>query len=109
MKHNHAPPPGTNAPADAVVALCGDLTIYRAAEVREELLAYLRRGVQRFDLAGVTEIDTAGLQLLAAVRASAAQSGGHIQFDAPAQCVRQTLELCGLNSWLTPAPQKETT
>ncbi len=94
-----APEPG---PADAAapMRLEGDLTIYHAAELRQELLHELARGTQRFDLSGVAELDSAGLQLLAALRASIARSGGRAQFLAPSARVRDTLALCGLGDWL---------
>jgi anti-sigma B factor antagonist len=56
-----------------VVALDGELTIYRAAELKATLLAALSGsdGALEIDLAGVTEIDSAGVQLLLAARRSA--------------------------------------
>ena len=84
----------------AAVRLEGDYTIYRAAELREELLRELARGARRFDLSGVAEIDSAGLQLLAAVRASVAGGGGVAEFLAPSPGVREVLGLCGLGGWI---------
>ncbi len=54
----------------------GDLTIYRAAELKPALAAALE-GVGPFaiDLARVTEIDGAGLQLVVAARREAARRG----------------------------------
>lgn len=47
------------------LALSGELTIYHAAEVKQQVLAALRAGpVLELDLSGVTELDTAGLQVL---------------------------------------------
>ncbi len=57
----------------------GELTIYRAAELCETLkstLAALPAGAElAIDLAGVTEMDSAGVQLLIAARRSAAAAG----------------------------------
>jgi len=91
--------PAVADPAATVIA--GDMTIYRAAELRVALLAQIEAGVWCFDLAGVTDIDSAGLQLLAAVRASVAHAGGRADFVDPAPCVREACATCGLDSWLS--------
>ena len=65
-----------NAPL-AASSLCleGELTIYRAAELRASLQQALAGtpagGALELDLAGVTEMDSAGVQLLMAARKSA--------------------------------------
>ena len=47
------------------LALAGELTIYHAADVKQQVLAALRASpVLELNLAGVTELDTAGLQVL---------------------------------------------
>jgi phospholipid transport system transporter-binding protein len=111
MQTDESPKPvAQSADADAAVAaLRGDLTIYRAAEVRDELLGHLAGAVRRFDLAGITECDSAGLQLLVAAAASVAQAGGRAQFLAPAPCVRETFALCGLHAWLAAAAKGDVT
>ncbi|MBK1689658.1 STAS domain-containing protein [Rubrivivax gelatinosus] len=60
------------------LAIEGELTIYRAAELRQALLAALdQHGADlEVDLAGVTEFDSAGVQLLMAAAKSAAARGG---------------------------------
>jgi anti-anti-sigma factor len=60
------------------LAIEGELTIYRAAELRQALLAALGDGAGgdlEIDLAAVTEFDSAGVQLLMAARKSAAARG----------------------------------
>ena len=53
----------------------GALSIYEAAELRQELLARLEDNTDlELDLEGVTECDTAGLQLLWAARKTAGES-----------------------------------
>jgi anti-anti-sigma factor len=91
------------APESATAALAGEWNIYRAAELRAQLLALVEGGAREFDLAGVTEIDSAGLQLLAALRASVAGAGGSARFLEAAPCVREALQLCGLEGWLAQA------
>lgn len=48
-------------PDSAVLRIEGELTLYRCSEPKETLLAARASGVARdIDLAGVTDIDTAG-------------------------------------------------
>jgi anti-anti-sigma factor len=58
-----------------LVRLDGELTIYRAQELQQVLVAALAAGAQgtalRVDLAGASEIDSAGVQVLIAARHSA--------------------------------------
>lgn len=91
------------AAADAgggALALSGEMTIYRAAELRQELAAGVDAGARTFDLSGVTEIDSSGLQLLAAIRASVARAGGFARFVQPSACVKEICTTCGLLPWL---------
>lgn len=63
------------------LAIEGELTIYRAAELRQAMLAALGQpgaGLE-IDLAGVTELDSAGVQLLIAAGKSAAARGGALR------------------------------
>ncbi|MFI5958409.1 lipid asymmetry maintenance protein MlaB [Cryptosporangium sp. NPDC051539] len=52
------------------VDLDGELTIVTAADTRDRLRPFLVAGPVEIGLAGVTDIDTAGLQLLLAARRS---------------------------------------
>ncbi len=49
-----------------MIHITGEMTIYRAAELKEMLLLALAQepGTLALDLAGVTEMDVAGLQVL---------------------------------------------
>ena len=54
----------------------GELTIYRAAELKETLLAAVAaHAALDVDLTAVTELDTAGVQMLLVAKRSAAASG----------------------------------
>lgn len=82
------------------VPLVGEYTMYRAAELHGELKAQLEAGARRFDLSRIAEIDSAGLQLLIAVHASALASGRPAALVAPADCVREACLTLGLAPWL---------
>jgi anti-anti-sigma factor len=61
--------------AAATLSIEGEFTIYRAAELRASLQALLaglaEGGALELDLAAVTEMDSAGVQLLMAAKKSA--------------------------------------
>ncbi|MEV4510072.1 STAS domain-containing protein [Dactylosporangium sp. NPDC049525] len=69
--------------------LDGELTIAVAAEQQARLRAFLQQAAGAFeiDLSGVTELDTAGLQLLLAARREAAQRGAALTFLSPSRAV----------------------
>jgi len=97
----HDAKPAGQSETPAAASIGGELTVYRAAELRGKLSQQIADGVRRFDLSGVTDFDSAGLQLLAAIRASAAREMGDVEFLNPPACVREVCELCGLSPWLT--------
>jgi anti-sigma B factor antagonist len=84
----------------AAVRIDGELTIYRAAELKADVLA-----APALDLGGVTEIDTAGIQLLllAQREARAAGRGWRIADASPA--VDDALALLGLTDGLLAADE----
>jgi len=89
------------------IALSGDVTIATAAQVRAELLGALEQGGDlRVDLAKVTEIDTAGLQVLLHGRRLAPHLGGAVRFQRCPAALRDTLAVAGLGGDLAPLPVK---
>lgn len=82
----------------ATLALEGDLTIYRAAEVAQSLrqaLAGNPKGLT-LDLAGVTEIDSAGAQLLLAARRAAIAANTPFKLSGHSGCVLDVFERLNL-------------
>lgn len=84
----------TSAPR---LRLEGEVTIYRAAE----LLVTIRNVVREarscvLDLEAVTEIDSAGLQLLLAAKRSAREMGRQIEFVGHSLPVLDAAEVLGL-------------
>jgi len=62
-----------DAPAVSHFAIEGEMTIYRAADVKTQLLDALRKTqVLEVNLSGITELDTAGLQVLMLAKQTAA-------------------------------------
>ena len=77
----------------------GALSIYDAAALREELLDCLKRDRDlELDLKRVTNCDTAGLQLLYAVRKTASAAGQTVRIENPSQPVQDTLLETGLRA-----------
>lgn len=76
-----------------------ELTIFTAAEQKMHLLAFLASGGElEINLANVTEIDTAGLQLLILIKREAAQAAKTLRFVMHSKAVLEILELANLTS-----------
>ena len=80
----------------------GEMTIYAAGVLKEQLFAAVRElaGAAVLDLSGVSEIDTAGLQTLLLAQRVAVACGTQLQLVEPSEAVREALELCGLRHLL---------
>lgn len=78
----------------ALLFIEGDLTIRRVQEMKDVLLARLAQSqALEVDLAGVTEIDTAGAQLLLMVRRAAQASQKELRLVAHSPAVVALFEL----------------
>ena len=87
--------------ADGRLRLHGELTIDSAAAARETLLAQMRPDATlELDLAGITEIDSAGLQLLMSAKLHARGQGGELRLTAHAAGVLELVELLDVGAWL---------
>ncbi len=79
------------------LTLSDDLTIYHAVEQKKTLLAGLAAaGDLKLDLAQVSEIDTAGLQLLILLKKEARAAGKRVSIVAHSKAVRSAIEFCNL-------------
>jgi len=76
----------------------GEMTIYRAAELKPALLDTVREhAAPRLDLSAVTEFDSAGLQLLLVARQEAARLGKRLAVGAASSAVRDVFALLGID------------
>ena len=83
----------------------GEMTIYRAFELKQALLAELEgSAVVEVDLAGVTELDTAGVQLLLLARKSAQAAQRELRLAALSPAAAEVLELLGLAKYFGALP-----
>ena len=84
-------------PSSQLLALTEDLTIYHALEQKNALLAALANTDElELDLLHVSEIDTAGLQVLVLLKKEAQRSGKTISVVAHSQSVRAVIDFCNL-------------
>ncbi|MGB9108811.1 MAG: STAS domain-containing protein, partial [Telluria sp.] len=84
----------TRQGAAACLAVEGELTIYRAAELKPALLDAVRaHDAPALDLSAVTEFDSAGLQLLLMARREAAGLGKQLAVSAASPAVRDACAL----------------
>ena len=81
----------------------GEMTIYRAAELKQTLLDALDslagQGALDIDLAGVTEIDTVGVQLLMLAKKTAGERQCELRLLAHSEAVTQVFELLNLATY----------
>ena len=91
--------------SDGRIRIEGDLTIYAAPEAKDQLLAHLKATScgAPFDLSGVREMDTAGLQLVLLAQRYCRAAGGKFSIVAASAAALETLALCGLSHLLAPS------
>jgi anti-sigma B factor antagonist len=78
----------------------GDMTIYTAAELKAELMPYITLSVEHeIDLSGVSEIDSAGLQLLMLAKREAGRHASPLRLTGHSRAVLEVLDLCNLVSY----------
>jgi anti-sigma B factor antagonist len=78
----------------------GEMTIYHAAELKPALLDALGQGDDiEIDLAGVSELDTSGVQLLMLMKREAMEAGKGLTLSGHSPAVLEVFELLGLGSW----------
>lgn len=94
---------------DGRLWLEGELTIYAAPRLKEELLVAVRArcGEASVDLSGVTELDTAGVQLLLMARRISLACGSRLRLVNPSAAAREVLGLCGLTDLVATPPEAE--
>ena len=74
-----------------------DLTIYHALEHKQKLLdALAATSDLELDLSQVSEMDTAGLQLLIMLKKEALRTGKRVSIVAHSQAVRAVIDFCNM-------------
>jgi anti-anti-sigma factor len=79
----------------------GEMTIYQAAELKQALLAALEQDEEvEIDLSAVSEIDTAGVQLLIAAGKTAQAKQKRLRLAEPSAAVTDVFKLFDLDGWI---------
>lgn len=77
----------------------GEMTIYTAAGQKNELLAFIESGsALEINLSQVSELDTAGTQILILAKQEAARAQKNLRFVMPSDAVLDVLELANLTT-----------
>ncbi|WP_346210308.1 STAS domain-containing protein [Aeromonas salmonicida] len=80
-----------------LVKISGEMTIYTAAELKQALTPLLyRQQALELDLSEVSEMDSAGLQLLLAAKKTMQQGDSPLHLVMHSHAVLDALELCQL-------------
>jgi anti-sigma B factor antagonist len=100
-------PAGGNQDDDVGIArlqVSGELTIYHAAELAAQLLPLVaqRSTPIELDLEGVTELDSAGVQVLLVALRAAHDHGGALHVVRPSRAVKDVLETFTLADLFAP-------
>lgn len=83
----------------------GEMTVYRAVELKEAMLGALRRpGPVEVDLSGVTELDSAGVQVLLLGKQLAGARQQELRLTAISPAVDEVLALLNLRRHLGLVP-----
>lgn len=80
-----------------ILRLRGPLTVYTAAQVKSDFLQYPLPSI--IDLEGVTQLDWAGAQILAAIKQSARKTGRSLSLEKHSAAVLRVFDLMGLAGW----------
>ena len=80
-----------------VLPIVGELTIFRAMELKPALLS--SPPVTEIDLSGVTEIDTAGVQLLMLAKQTALAQGRDLKLRAHSPAVIEVFDLLNVAAY----------
>jgi anti-sigma B factor antagonist len=77
--------------------LSGELTIYHAGDLKQALLPLAEQaGAWALDLSGVTDIDSAGIQVLLAARRTLAARGAMLRLTARSATAHAAFALYGM-------------
>lgn len=83
--------------ASQPLSLIEDLTIYHALELKQTLLEALSSTSDlELNLSQVSEMDTAGLQLLILLKKEAQRAGKSVRIVAHSQAVSAVIDFCNL-------------
>jgi len=78
----------------------GELTIFRAQEIREAILPVIAASEEiEIDLTNVTEVDAAGMQLLVSSKIEAFLRGKSLRYSGHSKAILEMIDLCDLGAF----------
>ncbi|MBS4096623.1 MAG: STAS domain-containing protein [Sulfuricella sp.] len=78
----------------------GEMTIFTAADLKEQLIATLSASPElEIDLSQVSEMDSAGLQLLIAAKNECLARNGRLRLTGHSPAVREVLDICNMTAF----------
>ncbi len=81
------------------LAMSGEMTIYTAAELKSELAPHLSQAQIEIDLSEVSEMDSAGLQLLILAKREALKDDRVLHLTKHSQAVLDVLDICNMAAY----------
>ena len=78
------------------LAIAGDMTIYTAAEVKNELMPHMHQPQLEINLSEISEMDSAGLQLLILAKREALKEDRILRLAGHSRAVLDVLDICNL-------------
>ncbi|HLA34976.1 MAG TPA: STAS domain-containing protein [Rhodocyclaceae bacterium] len=83
------------------LAISGELTIFTANEIKQQLIAAITQPLREIevDLSQVSEVDSAGLQLMVMAKREAAAHDKTLKFTHHSSSVLDILDLCDLSGF----------
>lgn len=90
----------------AVVTVGGEIDLYTAPQLRDELVGSLEEGTRRLlvDMSGTEFCDSTGISVLLAGMKRAREKDGDLEIVAPRPAVMKVLEVTGLHEVFTIHP-----
>ncbi|WP_240221440.1 STAS domain-containing protein [Rheinheimera hassiensis] len=85
--------------AGAIFCPQGDLTIYTAQQQKEQLMLAINRNTIQINLSEVTDMDTAGLQLLILAKLESLRRNIPLIITGHTRAVLDVIELCNLSGF----------
>jgi len=86
--------------------LSGEWTIHHVGELHAPLLELVNAGCSDFDVSAITEIDSAGVQLLVSARNALMRQGHELTLREPSSCVKEVLACYRLDANLHPIAEE---
>lgn len=78
----------------------GEMTIYTAAALKEELMKFINQPCEReIDLSDVSEMDSAGLQLLILAKREALRHNTPLRLTGHSRAVLEVMDICNMAAY----------